>query len=82
MIYADNAATTKMSKNAIDTMVSVMNETFGNPSSLYEVGQRAKEVLERSSIDGMARCMPSASTAGASRKPNWRTTTGSTASAS
>ena len=51
MIYADNAATTKMSKNAIDTMVSVMNETFGNPSSLYEVGQRAKEVLEQARAD-------------------------------
>ena len=51
MIYADNAATTKMSKNAIDTMVSVMNETFGNPSSLYEVGQRAKEVLEQARKD-------------------------------
>lgn len=51
MIYADNAATTKMSKNAIDTMVTVMNENYGNPSSLYEVGQRAKEVLERARAD-------------------------------
>lgn len=51
MIYADNAATTKMSKDAIETMVSVMNETFGNPSSLYEVGQRAKEVLEQARKD-------------------------------
>ena len=46
MIYADNAATTKMSKAAIDTMVAVMNENWGNPSSLYEHGQRAKEILE------------------------------------
>ena len=51
MIYADNAATTKMSKNAIDTMVTVMNETFGNPSSLYEIGQRAKEVIEKARAD-------------------------------
>ncbi|MBP5282512.1 MAG: IscS subfamily cysteine desulfurase [Lachnospiraceae bacterium] len=51
MIYADNAATTKMSQHAIDTMVSVMNETFGNPSSLYEIGQRAKEVLEKARED-------------------------------
>lgn len=51
MIYADNAATTKMSKNAIDTMVSVMNETYGNPSSLYVVGQKAKEVLEQARAD-------------------------------
>ena len=46
MIYADNAATTKMSKTAIDTMISVMNEDWGNPSSLYSHGQKAKEVLE------------------------------------
>ena len=46
MIYADNAATTKMSEAAINTMVSVMNENYGNPSSLYQIGQRAKEILE------------------------------------
>ena len=51
MIYADNAATTKMSDLAIDTMVSVMKETFGNPSSLYEIGQKAKEVLEQARAD-------------------------------
>ncbi len=46
MIYADNAATTRMSEAAIDRMISVMKETYGNPSSLYSVGQQAKEVLE------------------------------------
>lgn len=46
MIYADNAATTKMSEAAIHTMINVMNESFGNPSSLYRFGQRAKEILE------------------------------------
>ncbi len=46
MIYADNAATTKMSQAAIDKMVSLMNETYGNPSSLYRFGQKAKEELE------------------------------------
>lgn len=46
MIYADNAATTKMSKAALDTMVSLANETWGNPSSLYVHGQKAKEALE------------------------------------
>ena len=45
-IYADNAATTKMSRTAIDTMVRYMEETYGNPSSLYVVGQKAKEALE------------------------------------
>ena len=51
MIYADNAATTKMSDAAIKTMTSLMNETWGNPSSLYGSGQRAKEVLEESRCD-------------------------------
>ena len=47
MIYADNAATTKMSAAAIEAMVKCMEEQYGNPSSLYAVGQRAKETLER-----------------------------------
>lgn len=46
MIYADNAATTKTSPAAIEAMVQAMEETWGNPSSLYEHGQRAKEALE------------------------------------
>ena len=46
MIYADNAATTKMSRAAIDAMLPVMEEDYGNPSSLYMFGQRAKEILE------------------------------------
>ena len=45
-IYADNAATTKMSRTAIDTMVKYMEATYGNPSSLYMIGQEAKEALE------------------------------------
>ena len=46
MIYADNAATTKMSAAALNKFVSVANETYGNPSSLYTFGQKAKEALE------------------------------------
>ncbi len=46
MIYADNAATTKMSQASIDKMISLMNETYGNPSSLYRFGQKAKEEVE------------------------------------
>lgn len=45
-IYADNAATTKMSRAAIDAMQSYMDELYGNPSSLYAFGQKAKEALE------------------------------------
>jgi len=50
-IYADNAATTKMSRAAIDTMVSVMNDHYGNPSSLYSIGQDAKVILENARKD-------------------------------
>ena len=46
MIYADNAATTRMSDAAINEMVKVAKENYGNPSSLYTFGQRAKEILE------------------------------------
>ena len=45
-IYADNAATTKMSQTAIDTMLDCMQNVYGNPSSLYTLGQKAKERLE------------------------------------
>lgn len=51
MIYADNAATTKMSDVAVNTMVSLINETYGNPSSLYTFGQKAKEALEKARTD-------------------------------
>ena len=47
MIYADNAATTKMSEAAIQTMTALFQEAWGNPSSLYGHGQEAKEVLEK-----------------------------------
>ena len=48
MIYADNAATTKMSRAAIDAMIPCLEEQYGNPSSLYTLGQKAKEILEES----------------------------------
>ena len=51
MIYADNAATTKMSQAAIDKMISLNNEVWGNPSSLYGFGQKAKEILEEARKD-------------------------------
>ena len=46
MIYADNAATTKMSRSAIEAMLPYMDNIYGNPSSLYSFGQQAKEALE------------------------------------
>ena len=44
-IYLDNAATTKMSKTAIDAMLPYMDSVYGNPSSLHSVGQAANEAL-------------------------------------
>ena len=59
-IYADNAATTKMSEHAIDTMLFHMKEVYGNPSSLYGVGQKAKEALEdaRRRASAVLNCEP------------------------
>lgn len=45
-IYADNAATTKMSRAAIDTLIDYTENWYGNPSSLYTIGQQAKDKLE------------------------------------
>ncbi len=55
-IYADNAATTKMSKTAIDAMTPYLNEIYGNPSSLHSVGQEAAEALH-SARERMARLL-------------------------
>ena len=44
-IYADNSATTKMSRTAIDAMLPYMETYYGNPSSLHSVGQKAAEAL-------------------------------------
>ena len=46
MIYADNAATTRMSKEAIEAMLPFMDKIYGNPSSPYSFGQEAKRALE------------------------------------
>ena len=45
-IYADNAATTKMSQAAIRAMLPYLDGIYGNPSSLHSAGQAAKEALE------------------------------------
>ena len=45
-VYADNAATTKVSKTALEAMLPYFTEIYGNPSSLHSVGQEAKESLE------------------------------------
>ena len=45
-VYADNAATTKMSSHSINTMLPYFDKIYGNPSSLHSIGQEAKEVLD------------------------------------
>lgn len=59
-VYADNAATTKMSRTAIEAMLPYMETYFGNPSSLHSVGQKAKEGLEqaRETIADVLGCQP------------------------
>lgn len=59
-VYADNAATTKMSRVALDAMMPYMTEIYGNPSSLHSVGQEAKEALEqaRETVASCLGCEP------------------------
>ena len=50
-IYADNAATTRPSKTAISVMMKALEDVYGNPSSLYSIGQEAREALEQARAD-------------------------------
>ena len=60
MIYADNAATTKLSPVALQAMLPYLTEHYGNPSSLYTLGQRAAEALEeaRKTVAQCLHCRP------------------------
>ena len=55
-VYADNAATTKMSSLAINAMLPYFDKIYGNPSSLHTVGQEAKEVLD-AAREKVAKCL-------------------------
>lgn len=55
-IYADNAATTKTSRTAIDAMLPYFDQIYGNPSSLHHVGQAAAEALVKARQD-IADCL-------------------------
>jgi cysteine desulfurase len=46
MIYADNAATTRISENVLNAMLPVLRDAYGNPSSLYDFGSAAKKIIE------------------------------------
>ncbi len=56
MVYADNAATTKLSQRALDAMIPYFAEHYGNPSSLYSAGQKAARALQEARED-VARCL-------------------------
>ena len=56
LVYADNAATTKISDSALKAMMPLFKEDYGNPSSLHSIGQKAKEYLENARAD-IAECI-------------------------
>ncbi len=58
-VYADNAATTRMSRAAIDAMLPYMETIYGNPSSLHSIGQQAAAAL-LSARERIARCLNAA----------------------
>ena len=55
-VYADNAATTSVSKTALEAMMPYLTDWYGNPSSLYAFGQKAKEALQ-SARETVAACI-------------------------
>lgn len=59
-VYADNAATTAVSKTAVDAMMPYLTTNYGNPSSLYSFAQDAKEALEdaRATVAGIIGAEP------------------------
>ncbi len=75
MIYADNAATTKLSPTALAAMIPYLTEDFGNPSSLYDFATQAKAAMERTRAD-VAVCLNAQPaevffTSGGTESDNW-----------
>lgn len=60
IIYADNAATTKLSRAALDVMMPYLEHAYGNPSSLHRPGQIARRALDdaRNDIANILNCAP------------------------
>ena len=59
-VYADNAATTSVSKTALDAMLPYLTENYGNPSSLYAFAQKATEAVAEARAT-VAACLGAAS---------------------
>ena len=47
LIYLDNAATTKTAPEVLEAMLPYFSEYYGNPSSIYDFGQKSKEAVTR-----------------------------------
>ncbi len=74
-VYADNAATTRLSAGALAAMQPYLGENYGNPSSLYRFGQQAKADLEKARAD-VAACLSASPeeiffTSGGTEADNW-----------
>ena len=80
-IYADNAATTQMSRAAIDAMLPYLETIYGNPSSLHSIGQQAAEAL-LSARDRIAKCLNASPREMAAARPTIRPSSPPRASAS
>lgn len=59
-IYFDNAATTPIDKEVLDVMLPILNEQFGNPSSIHAHGRKTRAIIEnaRKSIAKLLNCAP------------------------
>ncbi|MDO4830393.1 MAG: cysteine desulfurase NifS [Clostridia bacterium] len=75
-IYADNSATTKIAPEVLDKMMPYLTTYYGNPSSLYKIGGKAKEAVEKSRASiaknlGAAHASEIYFTSGGSESDNW-----------
>ena len=75
MIYFDNAATTRVCPEAADAVLDAMTENFGNPSSMHQLGRRAKAILgsSRANVAAALGCSPDEVffTSGGTEADNW-----------
>lgn len=75
-VYADNSATTKIAPEVLEKMMPYLTEIYGNPSSLYSVGSKAKQALEEAR-ENIAKNLGAKSaseiffTSGGSESDNW-----------
>ena len=75
MIYFDNAATTKLDENVLQSMLPYLSDSYGNPSSIYKLAQKNRIAIEnaRSSIASIFNAKPNEIyfTSGGTESDNW-----------